>query len=139
MLVWLTEALVWLTEVLVWLTQARVCMSAVHICRTPAAALDVQVTPSDIEISHKLKRKIGANVIIAKFYSHKIKTKLYKQRTKLKNLKSSDLFPGYAAAAARFNNHLFINENLTSYRRGLVDSANRKRRWLHIQYLDNGW
>ena len=31
-----------------------------------AAALDVQVTPSDIEISHKLKRKSGANTIIAK-------------------------------------------------------------------------
>ena len=93
-----------------------------------AAALEVQVTPSDIEISHKLKRKSGANVIIAKFCSHKIKTKLYKQRTKLKNIKASDLFPGYAAAAARFNDRLFINENLTSYRRGLVDSANRIRR-----------
>ena len=93
-----------------------------------AAALDVQVTPSDIEISHKLKRKSGANAIIAKFCSHKIKTKLYKQRTKLKNIKASDLFPGYAAAAARFNDRLFINENLTSYRRGLVDAANRKRR-----------
>lgn len=93
-----------------------------------AAALDVQVTSSDIEISHKLKRKSGASVIIAKFCSHKIKTKLYKQRTKLKNIKASDLFPGYAAAAARFNDRLFINENLTSYRRGLVDSANRKRR-----------
>ena len=39
-----------------------------------------------------------------------------------------DLIPGYAAAATRFNDRLFINENLTSYRRGLVDSANRKRR-----------
>ena len=93
-----------------------------------AAAPDVQVVPSDIEISHKLKRKSGDNVIIAKFCSHKIKTKLYKQRTRLKNIKASDLFPGYAAAAARFNDRLFINENLTSYRRGLVDSANRKRR-----------
>ena len=93
-----------------------------------AAALDVQVAPSDIEISHKLKCKSGDNVIIAKFCSHKIKTKLYKQRTRLKNIKASDLFPGYAVAAARFNDRLFINENLTSYRRGLVDSANRKRR-----------
>ena len=37
-------------------------------------------------------------------------------------------FLHYAAAATRFNDRLFINENLTSYRRGLVDSANRKRR-----------
>ena len=93
-----------------------------------AAALDVQVAPSDIEISHKLKRKSGANSIIAKFCSHKIKTKLYKERTKLKYIKDLDLFPGYAAAAARFSDRLFINENLTSYRRGLVDAANRKRR-----------
>ena len=79
-----------------------------------AAALDVQVVPSDIEISHKLKRKSGENVIIAKFCSLKIKTKLYKQRTRLKNIKASDLFAGYVAAAARFNDRLFINENLTS-------------------------
>jgi len=92
-----------------------------------AAALDVQVAPSDFEMSHKLKSKRGDNVIIAKCCSHKIKTKLYKQRTRLKSIKYSDLFPGYAAAAARFNDRL-INENLTSYRRGLVDSANRKRR-----------
>ena len=72
-----------------------------------AAALDVQVAPSDIEISHNLKRKSGATAIIAKFCSHKIKTKLYEQRTKLKNIKASDLFPGYAAAAARFNDRLF--------------------------------
>ncbi|PFX25382.1 hypothetical protein AWC38_SpisGene9991 [Stylophora pistillata] len=93
-----------------------------------AAALEVQVAASDIEISHKLKRKNGDNAKIVKFCSHKIETKLYKQRTRLKNIKASDLFPGYAAAAARFNDRLFINENLTSYRRGLVKSANTKRR-----------
>ena len=105
-----------------------------------AAALDVQIAPSDIEISHKVKRKSGANAVIAKFCSHKIKTKLYKQRTKLKNIKASDLFPGYAAAAARFNDRLFINENLTSYRRGLVDSANGKRRdgYIHSIWTMDG-
>jgi len=93
-----------------------------------AAALDVQIAPNYIEISHKLKRKSGDNAIIAKCCYHKIKTKLYKQRTKLKNIKASDVFPGYAAARARFNDRLFIKENLASYRRELVDSANRKRR-----------
>ena len=34
-----------------------------------AAALDVQITSSDIKISHKLTRKSGANAIIAKFCS----------------------------------------------------------------------
>ena len=50
-----------------------------------ASALDVPLTPQDIEISHKLRRK-GAKPIIVKFVSHKIKTKLYKARTKLKNV-----------------------------------------------------
>ena len=35
-----------------------------------AAALEVQITPSDIEISRKLKRKNDSCVIIAKFCSH---------------------------------------------------------------------
>lgn len=93
-----------------------------------AATLDVEVSSSDIEITHKLRRRSGDSAIIAKFCSHKIKSKLYKQRTKLKNIKASVLFPGYAAAAARSNDRLFINENLTPYRRGLVESANRRRR-----------
>ena len=57
-----------------------------------ASALDVPVNPQDIEISHKLRRK-GTKPIIVKFASHKIKTKLYKARTKLKNVSFSDLFP----------------------------------------------
>jgi len=40
-----------------------------------------------------------------------MKTKLYKQRTMLKNIKASVLFPGYGAAAARFKDRLFINKN----------------------------
>ena len=66
-----------------------------------AAALDVQVAPSDIKISHKLKCKNGDNTLIAKFCSHKIKTKLYKQRTRLKNIKALVLFPGYAAGGSK--------------------------------------
>ena len=92
-----------------------------------AAALEVQVIPSDIEISHKLRRKNNNSVIIAKFCSHKVKTSLYKARIKLKNIKAADLFPGFASAV-RSKDRLFINENLTNYRRRLVDSANQRRR-----------
>ena len=92
-----------------------------------AAALEVQVSPSDIEISHKLRRKNNNSVIIAKFCSHKVKTSLYKARIKLKNIKAADLFPGFASAV-RSKDRLFINENLTNYRRRLVDSANQRRR-----------
>ena len=92
-----------------------------------AAALEVQVIPSDIEISHKLRRKNNNSVIIAKFCSNKVKTSLYKARIKLKNIKAADLFPGFASAV-RSKDRLFINENLTNYRRRLVDSANQRRR-----------
>ena len=92
-----------------------------------AAALEVQVIPSDIEISHKLRRKNDSSVIIAKFCSHKVKTSLYKARIKLKNTKATNLFPGFASAVGS-KDQLFINENLTSYRRRLVDSGNQRRR-----------
>ena len=50
-----------------------------------AKALNVEMTPNDIDISHKLKPK-GKMFIIVKFSGHKIKTKLYKERTKVKNI-----------------------------------------------------
>lgn len=47
---------------------------------------------------------------------------------KLKNIKVLDLFFGYVVVVVRFNDCLFINENLILYRRGLVDLVNRKWR-----------
>ena len=54
-----------------------------------ANALDVPVNPQDIEISHKLKRK-STKPIIVRFVSHKVKTTLYKARTKIRHYASSD-------------------------------------------------
>ena len=90
-----------------------------------ANTLNVDISPNDIEISHKLKRK-EANAIIAKFVSHKVKTKLYKERVKLKNVKSADLFPSFASATK--SNHIYINENLTNYRRHLVGIGREKKK-----------
>ena len=89
-----------------------------------ANALNVNISPNDIEISHKLKRK-GANIIIAKFVSHKVKTKLYKERVRLKNIKLADLFPSFASATN--SNHIYINENLTNYRRHLMGIGREKK------------
>ena len=50
--------------------------------------------------------------MIAKFCSHK----------------ETDLFTSQFALAVRSKNRLLINENLTKYRRSLVDSANQRRR-----------
>lgn len=65
-----------------------------------AEALQVDINANDIEISHTLKRKSGNKPIIVKFCSHKVKSKLYKERTKLKNIRVSSIFPSYATAAA---------------------------------------
>ena len=92
-----------------------------------AAALEVQVIPSDIEISHKQRRRNDNSVIIAKFCSHKVKTSVYKARINLKNIKASHLFPSFASAVGS-KDRLFINENYTEYRKHLVDSANQRRR-----------
>jgi len=43
-----------------------------------AEALDVDINPNDIEMSHKLHRK-GVKPIIVKFQSQKAKTRMYKE------------------------------------------------------------
>ena len=91
-----------------------------------ANALDVQVNSQDIEISHKLRRK-GAKPIIVKFVSHKVKTKLYKARKKLKNVSFSDLFPSSTSATRVASGKIYLFENLTSYRRKIVNRANEVR------------
>ena len=87
-----------------------------------AEAFNITVEPEDIEICHKLRRGKG---IIAKFVSQKTKSSLYKKRTQLKNVKIKDFFPGYPSTTQR---GIFINENLTTNRRRLLEEANRRRR-----------
>ena len=82
-----------------------------------AEALDVEIGPEDIDISHKLHSE-GEKPIIVKFTSHKVKSRIYKKRTGLKNIKLSDLFPAASSAARVEGKKMFINENLTSYRKG---------------------
>ena len=59
-----------------------------------AEALNITVEPEDIEVSHKLKNGKG---IIVKFHSHKVKSKLYKERTNLIDVKISYVFHSYLA------------------------------------------
>ena len=73
-----------------------------------------QVEPEDIEISHKINK---GKAIIAKFVNHKAKARLYKGRTKLKDVRLHDLFPGYPSSG---NGRIYLNENLTPYRRELL-------------------
>ena len=92
-----------------------------------AEALEVPVQSQDVEISHKLPSK-GMKAIIVKFVSHKVKTQLYKERIKLKNVNISDLFPSATSATRTEAKRIFLNENLTSYRRKIVNRANEMRR-----------
>ena len=90
-------------------------------------ALEVPVGPQDIEISHKLNNK-GNKAIVAKFISHKVKSNLYRARTKLKSIRMTDLFPGSSYATTTEANRIYINENLTSYRKRIMKKASEKRR-----------
>ena len=92
-----------------------------------AEALDVEIKPEDIDISHKHFSE-GEKSVIVKFISHKIKSKLYKKRTGLKNIKVSDIFQNATSASRVEGKKIFINENLTSFRKSLVKKANGKRR-----------
>ena len=56
-----------------------------------AEKLDVPLSPGDINISHTIKRKC-AGVILVKFQTYKVKSRFYKARIKLKNIR----LPGYS-------------------------------------------
>ena len=85
-----------------------------------AEALNITVEPEDIEISHKISK---GKAIIAKFVNHKVKARLYKERTKLKDVRLHYLFPGYPSG----NRRIYLNENLTSYKRELIEEANKRK------------
>ena len=87
-----------------------------------AEALTITVEPEDIDISHKINKGIA---IIAKFVNHKAKARLYKERTKLKDVRLHDLFTRYPATDG--NRRIYLIENLTPYRRKLVEEANKRK------------
>ena len=93
------------------------------------AVLNVNVNPSDIEITHKLKQRgNNSSPVIVKFISHKVKTTLYKERVKLRNVKVLGVFPSYSNVVRAEDPRIFLNENLTNYRRGLVSRASEMKR-----------
>ena len=83
------------------------------ICKV-AQAVGVEMDLEKIEISHRLNRKKGIKPIIAKFASHKDKTKYYKARIRLKDVTLSTIFPTYLGTSL-VDQCVFINENLTGY------------------------
>ena len=100
------------------------CTSTEEVVLKLAEALNVDIYPNDIEISHKLHRK-GIKPIIVKFQSHKAKPRMYKERTKLKHIRVSDLYPDSTTATRVESGRIYLNENLTSYRRDILKRANQ--------------
>ena len=92
-----------------------------------AEALNADINPNDVEISHKLHRK-GIKPILVKFQSHKVKARMYKERAKLKHVRISDLYPDSTTATRVESGRIYLNENLTSYRRDILKQANQKRK-----------
>ena len=91
--------------------------------------LNEPVWSEDIGITHKIySGKNEPRNIIVKFISHRKKTALYKNRTALKNVRISQLFPNCPAATALVSKRLYINENLTSFQRDLMKEANQMRK-----------
>ena len=64
-------------------------------------AIGVEIQEDDIEISHRIGRKRGDKPVLAKFVSHKVKSKIYKARTNLKAVSFQGLFSGSSVSSVR--------------------------------------
>ena len=86
-----------------------------------------------------LLEKNNPKGIIVKFISHKKKTQLYKKRTDLKKIKLADMFPGSSSAAIANSKGIFINENLTPFRKKNYEkSKSTEERQPAVKCLDFG-
>ena len=72
--------------------EVNMCTDQV-VCKI-AQAIGVEIQENDIEISHRIGRKRGDKPVLAKFVSHKVKSRIYKARTNLKAISVQSLFPG---------------------------------------------
>ena len=66
---------------------------------------------------------------------------MYKERAKLKHVRVSDLYPDSTAATWVESGRIFLNKNLTSYRRDILKQVNHAEtlRWFIDNRMVNGW
>ena len=109
----------------------EVNMSTDQVVCNIAQAIGVEIQEDDIEILHRIGRKIGHKPVLAKFASHKVKSKIYKARTNLKAVSVQSLFPGSSVSSMRETTArpkgIYINENLTPYRKEMMGLSEEKR------------
>ena len=100
------------------------------VCKI-ARAIGVEIQENDIEISHRIGRRRGDKPVLAKFVSHKVKSRIYKARTNLKAVSVQSLFPGSSSSVVSETTArpkgIYINENLTPYRKEMMRLAIEKR------------
>ena len=61
-----------------------------------------------------------------------MKSSFYKQIVRLKNVHFADIFPNATAANRVQTSKIFINENLTAFRKELVGKANARKEELSL-------
>ena len=94
-----------------------------------AATLGVNISSSDIDISHRLPRKHNHQVrnqpspapIIVKFVRRSLRNYIYSARKHLRGVSTRDV--GFQS-----NNRIYINENLTPANKQLFYQANQRRK-----------
>ena len=79
----------------------------------------------------RIGRKSRVKPVLAKFESRKIKSKIYKARANLKTVSVQSLFSGSFVSSVQGTsarpNGIYINENLTPYRKEMMGLAVKKR------------
>ena len=100
------------------------------VCKI-ARAIGVEIQENDIEILHRIGRKRGDKTVLAKFVSHKVKSRIYKARTNLKAVSVQSLFPGSSSSVVSETTArpkgVYINENLTLYCKEMMCLTVEKR------------
>ena len=93
-------------------------------------AIGVEIQENDIEVSHRIGRKRGDKPVRARV-SHKVKLRIYKARTNLRAVSVQSLFPGFSSSVVSETTDrpkgIYINENLTPYRKEMKGLAVEKR------------
>ena len=104
--------------------------------------IDEDITAGDIEVTHRVgrqdiqaqasngtgQRRTRPRPIIVRFTRRQKRDKIYKDRKNIKNTTTDML--GYTV-----KNNIFVNENLTTYRRNLLRQSNEKRKALRYKFL----
>lgn len=100
------------------------------IVKEVGRALDIEINPQMIDTCHRLKKQPNqsSGAIIVKFVRRDDKENFIRRRKIKRNLKASQLgFPG--------DEYIYVNQNLTSYRRKILGQARRLKNEKNYAYL----